>query len=100
MTHDKVRIIGVSGPSGSGKSTLAAYLCEKLPNAVIVGADKYYKKELPQMFSCIDPWGQFLMETGEYNADETARLAEKCGFKNISILRDLEGQKRVVTGRR
>ena len=58
------------------------------------------KKELPQMFSCIDPWGQFLMETGEYNAEETAILAEKCGFKNVSILRDLEGQKRVVTGRR
>lgn len=54
MTHDKVRIIGVSGPSGSGKSTLAAYLCEKLPNAVIVGADKYYKKELPQMVSPLD----------------------------------------------
>ncbi len=48
------KIIGVSGPSGSGKSTLSAYLCEQLPGAVIVLADKYYKKELPTMVSPLD----------------------------------------------
>ncbi|MCQ2585813.1 MAG: peptide chain release factor N(5)-glutamine methyltransferase [Treponema sp.] len=58
------------------------------------------RNELPQMFKCMDPCGQFFMETGEYNAEETALLAEKCGFKNVSILRDLEGQLRVVTGQR
>jgi len=58
------------------------------------------RKELPQMYKCIDSCGQFLMETGEYNAEETAVLAEKCGFKNVSILKDLEGQLRVVTGQR
>jgi len=58
------------------------------------------KKEIPEIFSSLDPYGLFLMETGEYNAEETALLAEKCGFKNVQILKDLEGQLRVVTGRK
>ncbi len=58
------------------------------------------KKELPQIFKTLDCQGFFLMETGEYNAEAAASLAEKCGFKNISILKDLEGQLRVVTGRK
>ncbi len=49
-----VRVIGVSGPSGSGKSTLSKYLCENLPDAVYVSADKYYKKELPKITSPLD----------------------------------------------
>ena len=36
----KPLIVGVSGPSGSGKSTLAQMLCERLPRAVVVNADK------------------------------------------------------------
>ncbi len=40
--------------------------------------------------------GVVLMETGEYNAEENARLAEKEGFRNIRIHRDLEGQLRVT----
>ncbi len=48
------RVIGVSGPSGSGKSTLSAYLCEQLPGAVYVSADRYFKKELPRMISPLD----------------------------------------------
>lgn len=56
------------------------------------------RKELPQIFKSLDTRGIFLMETGEYNAEETARLAEKNGFSDVSILRDLEGQLRVVKG--
>ena len=47
-------VIGISGPSGSGKSTLAAALAQSLPRAVIVNADKYYKKELPTLISPLD----------------------------------------------
>lgn len=47
-------VIGISGPSGSGKSTLADNLAKTLPNAVVVNADKYYKKELPRIVSPLD----------------------------------------------
>lgn len=40
--------------------------------------------------------GVVLMETGEYNAEENALLAENEGFRNIRIHRDLEGQLRVT----
>lgn len=56
------------------------------------------RKELPQIYARLDPMGQFLMETGEYNAEETKKLAQNHGFKNLEILRDLEGQLRVVCG--
>lgn len=56
------------------------------------------RKEIPQIKKCLDPYGMFLMETGEYNAEATALLAKENGFKNISIIKDLEGQLRVVTG--
>ena len=41
------------------------------------------------------PLGNMLMETGEYNAEAAAELAEAAGF-NTEIHRDLEGQLRVV----
>ena len=53
MTRKPI-IVGISGPSGSGKSTLAQMLCERLPRAVVVNADKYYKKELPVIVSPLD----------------------------------------------
>lgn len=56
------------------------------------------RKLLPQIFLKLVPGGQFFMETGEYNAEETANLASEIGFTNISILKDLEGQLRVVSG--
>lgn len=56
------------------------------------------RKLLPQIYAHLEDKGQFLMETGEYNAEETARLAENCGFTNVTILKDLEGQLRVVKG--
>ncbi|MCQ2572485.1 MAG: peptide chain release factor N(5)-glutamine methyltransferase [Treponema sp.] len=52
----------------------------------------------PQMKNHLSPGGIFLMETGEYNAEAAAKLAEENGFINIEILKDLEGQLRVVKG--
>lgn len=40
--------------------------------------------------------GIFLMETGEYNADAAADFLRLHDFRNVEILCDLEGQKRVV----
>ena len=38
------------------------------------------------------------METGEYNAEQTAKLFEKTGFKNVHIEKDLNDMLRDVTG--
>ena len=50
---------------------------------------------IPQAQAHLAPRGTVLMETGEYNAEATAALAEDAGF-NAEIHRDLEGQLRVV----
>ena len=50
---------------------------------------------IPQSQAHLAPRGSILMETGEYNAEATAALAEDAGF-NTEIHRDLEGQLRVV----
>lgn len=50
---------------------------------------------IPQTQAHLAPRGTVLMETGEYNAEATAALAEDAGF-NTEIHRDLEGQLRVV----
>ena len=42
------------------------------------------------------PGGDFLCETGEYNADAAAAFLRANGYKNVGIELDLEGQKRVV----
>lgn len=50
---------------------------------------------LPQMTEKLAPLGKILMETGEYNAEETAFQARKWGY-TCRIHKDLEGQLRVV----
>ncbi len=50
---------------------------------------------IPQAQAHLAPRGSILMETGEYNAEATAALAETAGF-NTEIHKDLEGQLRVV----
>lgn len=52
---------------------------------------------LPQAKTHINPFGTILMETGEYNAKEAALLTQKQEF-STTILKDLEGQLRVVEG--
>ena len=46
----------------------------------------------------LSPGGDFLCETGEYNADAAAAFLRANGYKNVGIELDLEGQKRVVHG--
>jgi release factor glutamine methyltransferase len=52
---------------------------------------------LPQIKEHLNPYGSFLMETGEYNAVAASDLARSLGFRT-AILKDLEGQLRVVEG--
>lgn len=53
------------------------------------------RRLVPQCKTHLNPLGIVLMETGEYNAETTAELAKKEGFKT-EIHKDLEGQLRVV----
>lgn len=51
---------------------------------------------LPQAKERLVPNGVLLMETGEYNAEAAAKLAEETGFRCIKIIPDLEDQNRDV----
>lgn len=51
---------------------------------------------LPQAKERLIPNGVLLMETGEYNAEATAKMAEEWGFRCIKIIPDLEGQNRDI----
>lgn len=56
------------------------------------------RKLIPEIKERLKPGAVFFMETGEYNAVETADLFKKYGFCNVEIIKDLENQNRVVTG--
>jgi release factor glutamine methyltransferase len=56
------------------------------------------RRLIPESLEHLSYNGILLMETGEYNAEEAARLAEESGYRNVKIFRDLEGQLRVIEG--
>lgn len=58
------------------------------------------RRLVPQCFSHLKKDGWLLMETGEYNAEETAKLFEKAGFKEVRLERDMAGLLRNVIGRK
>ena len=53
---------------------------------------------LSQGFASLKAGGFILLETGEYNAELTAKLMEQNGFVDIRIHADLSGMLRVVEG--
>ena len=55
---------------------------------------------IPQAFAKLKPDGLFLVETGEYNAEETALLMKSSGFTQVQTFTDLEGQLRLTQGRK
>ncbi len=56
------------------------------------------RRLIPQAYSHLAGGGVLLMETGEYNAEEAARLCEEAGFHHVHIERDMNEQLRVVCG--
>lgn len=54
---------------------------------------------IPQAFLHLKPGGCLLLETGEYNAYETAEILQTAGFTDIQHVQDLAGQNRVVISR-
>ncbi len=56
------------------------------------------RRLIPQAFFHLAPQGILLMETGEYNAEESARLFSQAGLRKVRMERDLSGQLRDVIG--
>lgn len=58
------------------------------------------RRLVPQAYAHLADGGVLLMETGEYNAQETVACFAQAGLKDIHIEKDLSGQPRTVTGRK
>ncbi|MCK9168932.1 MAG: peptide chain release factor N(5)-glutamine methyltransferase [Treponema sp.] len=56
------------------------------------------RRLVPQAFAHLAHGGIFMLETGEYNAEEAALLIKKTGFTQVTTYRDLAGQLRLTTG--
>ncbi len=56
------------------------------------------RRLVPQCYEHLAPGGELFMETGEYNAEETALFFKEAGFHSIRIEEDLNGMKRNVCG--
>lgn len=58
------------------------------------------RRFVPQAYTHLADGGMLLVETGEYNARETAACFAQAGLKDIHIEKDLSGQLRNVIGRK
>ncbi|MBQ0050616.1 MAG: peptide chain release factor N(5)-glutamine methyltransferase [Treponema sp.] len=58
------------------------------------------RRLVPQCYERLNHGGTVIMETGEYNAEETAELFKLAGFKDVHIEKDLNGMLRDVAGRK
>lgn len=54
---------------------------------------------VPAALDVLAPNSRILIESGEYNASETARILKSSGFTDIVIHKDLENQDRVAEGK-
>ena len=55
---------------------------------------------VPQSYKALVCGGHLLVEAGEYNAEKTEQIFIEEGFTDTDILRDLEGQLRVIEGKK
>ena len=58
------------------------------------------KRLVPQCFSHLKAGGRCIMETGEYNAEQTAELFKAAGFTEVCMEKDLNGMLRNVLGKK
>lgn len=56
------------------------------------------RRLVPQCYEHLNPNGVVIMETGEYNAEETFRLFKQAGFRNVHIEYDMNEMMRDVIG--
>jgi release factor glutamine methyltransferase len=55
------------------------------------------RRLIPLAFAHLASGGIFMLETGEYNAEEAAAILKKAGFQQVITYRDLAGQLRMTT---
>ena len=56
------------------------------------------RRLVPQCYEHLNRNGVLIMETGEYNAEETAELFKQAGFRNVRIEYDMNEMMRDVVG--
>ena len=56
------------------------------------------RRLVPQCYEHLNRNGVLIMETGEYNAEETAELFKQAGFRNVKIEYDMNEMMRDVVG--
>ena len=57
-----------------------------------------YRRIVPGAVSHLRPGGRLLVEIGWTQAAEVSRLFREAGFQEVSVIRDLEGRDRVISG--
>ena len=56
------------------------------------------RRLVPQCYEHLNRNGVLIMETGDYNAEETAELFKQAGFRNVRIEYDMNEMMRDVVG--
>jgi release factor glutamine methyltransferase len=70
------------------------------PELAVFGGMDLYGRLFAQAFGCLRPGGLIAVEIEERMAASVSEAAERAGFEDLSVRRDLAGRDRVVGGRR
>lgn len=70
------------------------------PELAVFGGIDLYERLFEQAFGCLRPGGLVAVEIEESAAESVSKAAEREGFGDVSVRRDLAGRDRVVSGRR
>jgi release factor glutamine methyltransferase len=70
------------------------------PELAVFGGMDLYGRLFAQAFGCLRPGGLIAVEIEERMAASVSEDAERAGFEDLSVRRDLAGRDRVVGGRR
>jgi release factor glutamine methyltransferase len=70
------------------------------PELAVFGELDLYERLFEQAFECLRPGGLVAVEIEESTAESVSSAAERRGFEDVSVRRDLTGRDRIVSGRR
>jgi release factor glutamine methyltransferase len=70
------------------------------PELAVFGGMDLYERLFAQALACLRPGGLIAVEIEESMAASVSKAAEREGFEDLSVRRDLAGRDRVVAGRR
>ncbi|HWL91046.1 MAG TPA: peptide chain release factor N(5)-glutamine methyltransferase [Actinomycetota bacterium] len=70
------------------------------PELAVFGGIELYERLFAEAIACLRPGGLIAVEIEEHTAAPVTKAAEREGFEDLSVRRDLAGRDRVVCGRR